>query len=85
MLTTSMHFLSLLTTSLVTAGQDATTRVWRVDNGYSMALLAHGGDWIVYTPDGYFDSSHYGGDLVDLFVQARNFKICGRQTKDLRF
>ena len=49
---------------LVTAGHDATTRVWRLDNGYSMALLAHGGDWIVYTPDGYFDGSHYGGDLV---------------------
>lgn len=49
---------------LVSAGHDATTRVWRVDNGYSMSLLAHGGDWIVYTPDGYFDSSHYGGDLV---------------------
>ncbi|HZZ17352.1 MAG TPA: caspase family protein, partial [Candidatus Sulfotelmatobacter sp.] len=51
---------------IVSAGHDATTRVWRVDNGYSMALLAHGGDWIVYTPDGYFDSSHYGGDLVGI-------------------
>jgi WD40 repeat protein len=51
---------------LVTAGEDGTTRVWRLDNGYSMALLAHGGDWIAYTPDGYFDSSHYGGDLVSM-------------------
>jgi WD40 repeat protein len=51
---------------LVSAGQDATTRVWRVDNGNSMTLLAHGGDWIVYTPDGYFDGSHYGGDLVGI-------------------
>jgi WD40 repeat protein len=51
---------------IVSAGHDATTRVWRVDNGYSMALLAHGGDWIVYTPDGYFDGSHYGGDLVGI-------------------
>jgi WD40 repeat protein len=51
---------------VVTAGHDAVTRVWRVDNGDSMALLAHGRDWIVYTPDGYFDSSHYGGDLVNV-------------------
>ena len=51
---------------LVTAGHDATTRLWRLDNGYSMAMLAHGGDWIVYTPDGFFDSSHYGGDLVTI-------------------
>ena len=51
---------------LVTAGEDGTTRVWRLDNGYSMALLAHGGDWIAYTPEGYFDSSHYGGDLVSI-------------------
>lgn len=51
---------------LVSAGHDATTRIWRVDNGYSMTLLAHGGDWIVYTPDGYFDGSHYGGDLVGI-------------------
>lgn len=51
---------------LISAGHDATTRVWRVDNGYSMTLLAHGGDWIAYTPDGYFDGSHYGGDLVGI-------------------
>jgi WD40 repeat protein len=51
---------------LVTVGHDATTRLWRLDNGYSMAMLAHGGDWIVYTPDGYFDSSHYGGDLISI-------------------
>jgi hypothetical protein len=29
-----------------------------------MTLLAQGADWIAYTPDGYFDASHYGGDLV---------------------
>jgi WD40 repeat protein len=51
---------------IVSAGHDGTTRVWRVDDGYSMALLAHGGDWIVYTPNGYFDGSHYGGDLVGI-------------------
>ena len=49
---------------LVTAGRDATTRVWRLDNGYSMTMLSRGSDWIVYTPEGYFDASHYGGDLV---------------------
>lgn len=60
---------------LVTAGHDATTRVWRIDNGYSMALLAHGGDWIMYSPDGYFDSSHYGGDLVGITKGLDTFAI----------
>ena len=60
---------------IVSAGHDATTRVWRVDNGYSMALLAHGGDWIVYTPDGYFDSSHYGGDLVGITRGLDTFAV----------
>ena len=60
---------------IVSAGHDATTRVWRVDNGYSMALLAHSGDWIVYTPDGYFDSSHYGGDLVGITRGLDTFAV----------
>jgi WD40 repeat protein len=60
---------------IVSAGHDATTRVWRVDNGYSMALLAHGGDWIVYTPDGYFDGSHYGGDLVGITRGLDTFAV----------
>lgn len=60
---------------IVSAGRDGTTRVWRVDNGYSMALLAHGGDWIVYTPDGYFDGSHYGGDLVGITRGLDTFGI----------
>lgn len=59
---------------LVTAGSDSTTRVWRA-NGHSMALLAHGGDWIVYTPDGYFDASHYGGDLVSITRGLETFGI----------
>ena len=60
---------------IISAGHDATTRVWRVDDGSSMALLAHGGDWIVYTPDGYFDSSHYGGDLVGITRGLDTFAV----------
>lgn len=60
---------------IVSAGHDGTTRVWRVDNGYSMALLAHGGDWIAFTPDGYFDGSHYGGDLVGITRGLDTFGI----------
>ncbi|HZP06988.1 MAG TPA: hypothetical protein VFB43_18965 [Terracidiphilus sp.] len=60
---------------IVSAGHDGTTRVWRIDNGYSMALLAHGGDWIDYTPDGYFDGSHYGGDLVGITRGLDTFGI----------
>lgn len=59
---------------LVSAGRDATTRIWRLDNGYSMALLSHGSDWINYTPDGYFDASHYGGGLISI---TRGFDTFG--------
>ncbi|MGA9671506.1 MAG: caspase family protein, partial [Terracidiphilus sp.] len=60
---------------LVSASRDATTRVWRIDNGYSMALLSHGSDWINYAPDGYFDASHYGGDLVSITRGMDTFGI----------
>src|SRR5262249_10804952 len=43
---------------LVSAAYDSTARVWKLADGYSMALLSRGDDWIMYTPDGYFDASH---------------------------
>ncbi|HEX7061064.1 MAG TPA: caspase family protein [Woeseiaceae bacterium] len=51
-------------THLVSAGHDSTTRVWRLQDRYSMTLLARGTEWLMYSPDGYFDGSRYGGELV---------------------
>jgi WD40 repeat protein len=60
---------------MVTAGRDGTARLWRLDNGDSMSLLSRGTDWIVYTPDGYFDASHYGGDLVAIVRGFDTFDV----------
>ncbi len=60
---------------VITAGRDGTTRLWRLDNGYSMSLLSRGTDWIVYTPDGYFDASHYGGELIAIVRGLDTFGV----------
>jgi WD40 repeat protein len=60
---------------VLTAGRDGTTRLWRLDNGYSMSLLSGGTDWIVYTPDGYFDASHYGGELIAIVHGLDTFGV----------
>lgn len=49
---------------LVTVAHDGRTRLWRLDTGDSVTLLAREDDWIAYSDDGYFDASHYGGELV---------------------
>jgi WD40 repeat protein len=60
---------------LVSAGYDSTARVWKLADGYSMALLSRGDDWIMYTPDGYFDASHYGGELVAMVRGLDTFSV----------
>lgn len=60
---------------LVSAAHDSTARVWKLADGYSMALLSRGDDWIMYTPDGYFDASHYGGELVAMVRGLDTFSV----------
>lgn len=44
----------------------------RPGEGY---LTYHGEDWIIYTPDGYFDSSRHGGDLVAMIQGMTAFGV----------
>jgi WD40 repeat protein len=60
---------------LVSAAHDSTARVWKLADGYSMALLSRGDDWLMYTPDGYFDASHYGGELVAIVRGLDTFSV----------
>ena len=60
---------------LVSASHDSTARVWKLEEGYSMALLSRGTDWIMFTPDGYFDASHYGGELVAVVRDLEAFSV----------
>jgi len=60
---------------LVSASHDSTARVWKLEDGYSMALLSRGTDWIMFTPDGYFDASHYGGELVAMVRGLEAFSV----------
>ncbi|MCH8314165.1 MAG: caspase family protein, partial [Nitrospinae bacterium] len=68
---------------LISGSEDTSVRVWNVATGYHMALLSEGKDWVMYTPDGLFDSSIHGGRLlamvrgmtpfgVDQFANTRN-------------
>ncbi len=45
---------------------DGTIAKWSIATGDYMVLLGFGDEWIMYTPDGYFDSSRRGGELVSM-------------------
>lgn len=49
---------------LVSAGADNTINVWNLDNYQSYARITNGDEWAIYTPDGYFDASPHGGELI---------------------
>ncbi len=56
---------------LVSASEDGTLRVWRVDSGDSVALVARGEEWLVFSDDGYFAASPRGAELA--------YAVAGRQ------
>jgi len=49
---------------LLSGSEDGTLRLWNLDTGAWAALIGAGKEWIIYTEDGYFDSSRSGGGLV---------------------
>ncbi len=49
---------------LVSGSSDTSTRFWRLDNGDSAATVALDRDWIIFTPDGYWDGSSKTGEFV---------------------
>jgi ankyrin repeat protein len=59
---------------LVSASSDTSARIWNLDSGASMILLARDGEWLNATPDGIFDASPHGGALV---VMVRGLEAWG--------
>ncbi|OGR46931.1 MAG: hypothetical protein A2021_03725 [Elusimicrobia bacterium GWF2_52_66] len=49
---------------LASTGDDGAIRLWNLANDQSIAMISSGADWLVYTPDGYFDASPHGGELA---------------------
>jgi WD40 repeat protein len=53
-------------TLLFTGGYDGYVRVWETQHGSLVATLVRDttGEWIVFTPDGYYDASAKGASLL---------------------
>jgi uncharacterized caspase-like protein len=53
---------------VATGGPNDPLRLWNLANGQQVALAADGDEWIAWSPDGWFDASRHGGDLVAMVV-----------------
>ncbi|HRY54434.1 MAG TPA: caspase family protein [Spirochaetia bacterium] len=51
---------------LVSSGDDSHVKLWNLESGELVNLVVARGEWLAYTPDGYFDASRGGGSLVAL-------------------
>lgn len=60
---------------LLSCGTKMPLQMMRADNGEHVALLSEGGEWIVYSPDGYFDGSPGGGRLLAVAQGNNGFPI----------
>ncbi|MDD5771890.1 MAG: caspase family protein [bacterium] len=51
---------------IVSSSSDGTVKIWNIETGDFVSLISpeNSDEWIMYTPDGYFDASKNGGDLV---------------------
>jgi WD40 repeat protein len=51
---------------VLSGGADMTTRIWSADTGLEIVRMvsSRDGEWIVVTPDGYYDTSLEGGTLL---------------------
>lgn len=59
---------------LLSSADDNSLRLWNLRNGQSIAIMGNGSEWLIYTPDGYFDASPHGGELVAI---AKGLKAYG--------
>ena len=65
---------------VLSGSRDGTLRLWGMATGQEIAALAAGEvdgseEWLAWTPDGYFDSSRCGGELVHAVKGLRVFGI----------
>jgi len=51
---------------IASCSKDATLKLWNFKNNNFISVVADNTDWIIYTPDGYFDASYNGGKLINI-------------------
>lgn len=64
-------------TRIISGSHDCTTRIWDISTGEWIALVSslEKNEWLIYTEDGYWDSSRNGGDLVAMVKGLESFNI----------
>lgn len=60
---------------IVSGSWDNTIRIWNIRTGEHASLLSIGNEWLIYTSDGYFDSSRNGGQLVAIVKELTAFGV----------
>jgi len=60
---------------LVSSSADSTTKVWSMKNYSSYTRFSGGGEWLIYTPDGYFDASPRGQALAAMISGVDVFSL----------
>ena len=60
---------------LYTGSSDGTVQLWNTDTDEIATLIVAETDWIVYTPDGYFDASRNGGALIAMVNGMEAFGV----------
>ena len=60
---------------LISCSRSAIIKIWNIENKNVMTLTTYDNEWIMYTPDGYFDSSRYGGRLVGMTVGLSSYAV----------
>ena len=60
---------------IVSANQDGTIKVWNIQSDKHFSLVSVENKWLMFTPDGFFDASNDGGDLVPVVQGLDTFGV----------
>lgn len=60
---------------MVSTSTDQTVRFWNLTTNDQVILLSDDSDWIMFTPDGYYDASRNGGKFVGMTFGINSFGI----------
>ena len=60
---------------IVSANQDGTIKVWNIQSDKYFSLVSVEDKWLMFTPDGFFDASNDGGDLVPVVQGLDTFGV----------
>lgn len=62
--------------AIVSASTDGVINIWNLNNPKQyVTLLSLDNEWIIYTPDGYFEASRNGGQLVSMIQGNQAYSL----------